>query len=481
MGDNFLYKKFSFFVFSLFFDVSTLLPDKWKTNFNFSAKDADVKHMSLAIEVPDARKAASTRTLVIAATIGSALEFFDFTAYSFFAIVIGKLFFPSLSPYMQLLMSVTTYGVGYVIRPVGGLIFGSIADTYGRKKAMTATVLLMAAGCAVIGFAPTYAQVGGFAPLIIVVGRALQGLSAGGEVGTATTILVESASPNRRGLLGSLSFASQGLGVVMGGLVAFAINHNLSNSEIESWGWRVPFYCGVCIAFVALALRTRMAEAEGQPHHDSGVLTNATATARSPVLDAFKHHFPSICFGVLLIIGSTVCANIVTFYMPTYAISVLHMAPSNALAAAIVSGVVVCVASIGAGILSDRFGRKTVILYARIGLIVALYPAFRWISLDPTPVNLMVAVAVLSTFSALTTAPSITMIPEMFPRSLRASGMSVVYSVGVSVFGGFAQTSAVWLIHVTGSTLAPAYYTMICVAVSTLSLLFIRDKTRQPI
>jgi MHS family proline/betaine transporter-like MFS transporter len=126
-----------------------------------------VKNISLPIDAAEVRKTASTRTLVVAATVGSALEFFDFTAYSFFAIVIGKLFFPSLSPYMQLLMSVTTYGVGYVIRPVGGLIFGSIADTYGRKRAMTATVLLMAAGCAVIGFAPTYAQAGGFAPLTI--------------------------------------------------------------------------------------------------------------------------------------------------------------------------------------------------------------------------------------------------------------------------------------------------------------------------
>lgn len=438
-----------------------------------------MRSMSLGLDSADARKTASIRTLIIATTIGSALEFFDFTAYSFFAIVIGKLFFPSLSPYMQLLMSVTTYGVGYVIRPVGGLIFGSIADTYGRKKAMTATVLLMAAGCAVIAFAPTYAQVGAFAPLIIVVGRALQGLSAGGEVGTATTILVESASPRRRGLFGSLSFASQGLGVVMGALVAFAINHFLPKAAIETWGWRVPFYCGSCIALVAVALRTKLAESADQPEPARDI--EVSTIGRGPVLSVFAQHLPVVCSGVLLIIGSTVCANIVTFYIPTYAISVLHMAPSNALAAAIVSGIVVCAASIGAGLLSDRFGRKTVILYARIALVLSLYPAFRWISLTPTSANLMIAVAVLSAFSALTTAPSITMIPEMFPASLRASGMSVVYSVGVSVFGGFAQTSAVWLIHATGSTLAPAYYTMICVTVSTLSLLFIRDKTHQSI
>ncbi len=440
-----------------------------------------MKNLTLSAEMPQTRPATSQRTLVVATTIGSALEFFDFTAYSFFAIVIGKLFFPSLSPYMQLLMSVTTYGVGYVIRPIGGLIFGSVADRYGRKKAMKATILLMAAGCAVIGFAPTYAQAGALAPLIIVFGRALQGLSAGGEVGTAATILVESAPPSRRGLLGSLTFASQGLGVVMGALLALAINSSLTTSDIESWGWRIPFYCGVCIAFVALALRTRTSELDTQPSRAPGNATPESRAANRPVYNAFKHHFPSLCAGVLLIIGSTVCANIVTFYMPTYAISVLRMAPSNALSAAIVSGLVICIGSMLAGVLSDRFGRKAVILYARIGLIVALYPAFRWISSDPTPLNLMVAVAVLSLFSALTTAPSITMIPEMFPASLRASGMSIVYSVGVSVFGGFAQTSAVWLIHVTGSNLAPAYYTMACVAISTISLLFIRDRTRQPI
>ncbi|SDV46201.1 MFS transporter [Chitinasiproducens palmae] len=421
-----------------------------------------------------------TARLVVATSVGSALEFFDYTAYSFFAIVIGKLFFPSLSPYMQLLLSVVTYGMGYVIRPLGGLIFGSMADRRGRKSAMMATVLLMALGCAVIGLAPTYATAGSMAPLFIIVGRVLQGISAGGEVGAGTTILAEAAAPARRGLFGSLTFASQGLGVTLGALLAVLINRTLSPEQIAQWGWRVPFLLGVLIAFVALFLRSSAREL------DIGAAPAPPAQAvRRPadhrILSALRDHIGKLCFGTLLVIGSTVCANIVTFYMPTYAISVLHMAPANALTAAMTSGAVVFVGSILAGWLSDRHGRKTVILYSRLALVIVLYPAFRWLGEAPTPSNLILAVAFLSALSALTTAPSITMIPEMFPARIRASGVSIVYSVGVSVFGGFAQASAVWLIHVTGSNLAPAYYTIACILVSTVALLFVKDQTGRPI
>ncbi|MFM0741936.1 MFS transporter [Paraburkholderia xenovorans] len=417
-----------------------------------------------------------TPTLVVATTVGNALEFFDFTAYSFFAIVIGKLFFPSLSPYLQLLTSVATYGIGYVARPLGGFFFGAYADKHGRKSALTATILLMATGCALIGLAPTYAQAGLLAPAIIVFARILQGFSAGGEVGTSTTVLVEHAQARHRGFFGSLQFASQGLGVVFGAALSLTLTACLSQAEIEQWGWRVPFLIGVAIAPLALVFRARLHEVPRAAVAPTGNAINEPSR-HNPIAEIFSHHWRTLCAATLLIIGSTVCSNIITFYVPTYAISELHIAPSYAIAAALTSGITIVLASPLAGFLSDRFSRKTVVIWARISLILVLLPLFHWMSVSPSAARLLISVGVLSILMAMSTAPSITVVPEMFPKAVRATGMSIVYSVGVSIFGGFSLTAAVWLTHTFNSHLAAAYYTVACTAVSTIALLFIADRT----
>ena len=425
-----------------------------------------------SITLDDVHKDKLSRTqLIFAATIGNALEFFDFTVYSFFALTIGKLFFPTMSSYGQLLASVATFGVGFVMRPLGGIVIGAYADRAGRKPAMTLTIFMMALGCMLIGLAPTYAQIGVAAPVLIVFARLLQGFSAGGEVGASTTLLIEAATPANRGFFGSLQFASQGIGVSIGALVAGVLTALLSTEAMLAWGWRIPFLLGVAIAPIGLRIRRRLDEQA--PHADS--------VARQPVVDVLRDHGDRALLGVLLTIGTTVTAYVVTFYMPTYAIHELHVPAPTALLAGLVSGVVTFVVAPVSGLLSDRLGRRALIFWPRVAVVIAIYPAFLWLASEPGPTRLLVTVGGLSVLLALQAAPSITMLPEMFPRAVRATGMAIVYSVGVALFGGFAQTIATWLIRATGNVLAPAWYVMGCVALSCAALPFIRDLTGLPL
>jgi len=411
------------------------------------------------------------KQLIFAATIGNALEFFDFTVYSFFALTIGKLFFPTMSSYGQLLASVATFGVGFVMRPLGGVVIGAYADRAGRKPAMTLTIFMMALGCALIGLAPTYAQIGVAAPVIIVFARLLQGFSAGGEVGASTTLLIEAGTPANRGLLGSYQFASQGLGVSIGALMAGLLTTFLHPASLLSWGWRIPFLMGVAIAPLGMWIRRRLEEQAS---------TDARAV-RMPVLAVLRDHWRRALLGTLLTMGSTVIAYVVTFYMPTYAIHELKVPAPTALLAGLVSGVVTFVVAPLAGRLSDRISRRALVFWPRVAVALLIWPAFQWLSSGPDAARLLITVGGLSVLLALQAAPAITMLPEMFPRAVRATGLAIVYSVGVAIFGGFAQAIATWLIKVTGDLHAPAWYVMVCAALSCLALPFIRDLTGKPL
>ena len=405
--------------------------------------------------------------VIVATTLGNALEFFDFTVYGFMAVVIGKLFFPMMSPYMQVLLSVATFGVGFIMRPLGGIVIGAYADRAGRKAAMTLTIFLMALGCAIIGLAPTYAQIGIAAPLIIVLARLIQGFSAGGEVGASTTLLVEYARADNRGFLGSWQFASQGVGVTLGASSVWALSTFLSSAELQSWGWRIPFLVGIAIGPLGMFIRRRLTE------------THTTlAIERQPVRTVIRNHWRSALLGTLLTMGITVCAYLTTFYMPTYAVRELKLPMPVALMAGIVSGVLTVVFAPLAGLVSDRLKRKPLILAARLATVVLVYPGFLWLIARPSETSLLVVVGVLSILLAIQSAPAITMIPELFPQPVRATGMAIVYSLGVAVFGGFAPFVATWMINVSGGNkLAPAFYMIGGVVISSFALLGIRDRT----
>ena len=375
--------------------------------------------------------------LIAACTIGNALEFYDFVIYSFFAATIGALFFPAESPTVQLLLSLATYGVGFFLRPLGGVVLGRYADRRGRKAATILTLFLMALGTAMIGLAPTYAQIGIFAPVLVVLGRLLQGFSAGGEIGASTTLLAECAPAEERGFFGSWQMASQGIAVMVAAALALTINTMLTPEQVQAWGWRLPFILGVMIVPVGLWLRRALKETHGS-EAKGGTRKGLTLSA------ALRTHLPRIIAGVAVIIGGTAANAVIVLYMSTYAIRQLGMAPTTALLAGITAGFMTFAVSPLAGALTDRIGRKKVIGAAYLALAILIYPAFELLTLFPSVQTLLAVVVVL----------------------------------GVAVFGGFGQFIVTWLIGATGSPLAPAGYVTACCIVTLLALRALHETAR---
>ncbi|MFM0242882.1 MFS transporter [Paraburkholderia phytofirmans] len=412
---------------------------------------------------------------IAAITLGNGLEFFDFTIYSFFATIIGKLYFPVEGQLAQLMLAVGTFGVGFIMRPVGGIVLGAYADRAGRKAAMSLTLWLMTLGSAIIAFAPTYAAIGVAAPLLVILARLIQGFALGGEVGASTSLLLEYGSNKTRGFYGSWQFVSQGLNTVCGSLLGVALAAALSTAALESWGWRVPFVIGMAMGPIGIYIRRHLNETLPGVEDGAAGSQPGSQPISQPVRKLFREHSRVITTGVLTTIGGTAANYIVLFYLSTYAIRILHLPMSSALWAAWTAAVVTVICSPFAGALSDRVGRKRVLWVSRVLLIAAVYPAFMMINASPTVPVLLAVVAGLAVLVAFTAVPNIVMLPEMFPREIRATGMSIVYCLGVSIFGGFAQFFATWLIQVSGSNLAPAWYLIGCGVVSLLPLPFMRE------
>ena len=414
------------------------------------------------------------RRVIAGTTIGNALEFFDFTVFTFLMLVIGPLFFPAASGYGQLLLTTATFGVGFLMRPVGGMLIGSYADRHGRRAAMTLTLWLMGLGCGLIALAPTYAQMGIAGPVIMVLARLIQGFAAGGEVGASTTLLVEHAPPSRRGFYSSWQFGSQSLGVMLGALVVALLTAALTPEQMKDWGWRVPFVIGILTVPVGAYIRRNLEETlEPQP-------APGAAHARSdhqPLRRVLAGHKGAVAKGILLVIGGMVCAQIIGFYMPAYANKELGLPATSTLSASVVLGAIGFVAAPFVGLLADRVGRKRVIfLVARRhrGRAVAVLPMAgvgaeqrAADDRDRLACDIVGAADRAGHHHAART----------LSQAVRTTGMSVVYGLGISVFGGFAQFFVTWLLHVTRNPMAPAWYLMVTVTLSTVVLFWIQDRT----
>lgn len=418
-------------------------------------------------------KAELSKKNVAAAIAGNVLEFYDFTTYSFFAVMIGQAYFPSKDPFVSLMLSIAAFGVGFVTRPVGGVLIGAYADRAGRKPAMMLTVVLMAIGMLIIALTPSYASIGIAAPIIVVFARLIQGFALGGEVGPATSFLIEAAPPNERGLYASWQLASQGLAIFLAGALGLALSLSLSEGAMHVWGWRVPFLAGILIIPVAVVMRMQMPETfdpeAPTAHPNMGAVLSALLTRNTkPFLLAF------------LLVSSGTIATYIMNYMTTYAITTLKMPTSVSIAATLVLGLCIFAFSLVGGWLSDRIGRRPLIIWPRVVSLLIVYPAFVLINEFKSASVLLGMTALLAAIGALSSV-LLVVIPEILPASVRSAGLSVSYALGVTLFGSTAQPIVAWLIHRTGNPLSPAWYLILANVIGIAAVLTIPETKDAPL
>ncbi|MCO3000680.1 MFS transporter [Pseudomonas aeruginosa] len=370
---------------------------------------------------PPAAADPASRRSVFAVVLGNAVEFFDFGVYATFAVMIGRTFFPSDSAFVSLLLSVTAFGVGFVIRPLGAILIGAYADRAGRKPAMLLTLFLMALGTGGIAVLPGYDSIGPAAPLLLVLTRLLQGLAWGGEAGPATTM-------------------------------GYLLTLWLDERQLQEWGWRIPFAAGLLVLPIGLYIRLNLAETF------SG--RGRQASTRNLLGELFGNHRRALLLGLLILSGSTITQYFLN-YMTTFALTELHLPAGIAMLSTLVAGAALALSALLGGVLCDRYGRRAVLILPRLALLAVLFPALQAMTRHPEPAVFLAVLALLSALHGMSGAALIVLLVESFPRALRSTGFSLVYATGVAAFGGTAQIVVTWLIGVTGNPLSPLGYLLL--------------------
>ena len=410
------------------------------------------------------RADAISRKAIAAAVAGNALEFYDFVIYAYFAVYIGRTFFPVGGEFGSLMAAVATFGVGFFTRPLGGVLIGAFADRAGRKPAMILTVALITIGTLGMAATPGYAAIGVAAPVIVVLCRLVQGLALGGEVGPATALLIEAAPAGKRGFYSSWQIGSQGLAVAAGGVFGVTLSLLLTPQQLASWGWRVPFLASLALLPIALYLRRHLPETHGGDGESGAQIVGAT----------FRKHGRVLLLGVL-ISASIAVASQVGNYMVSYAVQVLKLPAAVAQSSVLVGGLMTFAFGLAGGALCDRYGRKVVNQLPRIALMLLIVPLFLWLSGTPGPATLLAVTAVLASLTAMAGAAGMVTVPELLPIAVRSTGMSVVYAISTAVFGGTTQFVVTWLLAVTHNPLAPAWYVAGMSAVSVLAMMLLPE------
>ena len=399
---------------------------------------------------------------VAAVVLGNALEFYDFITYAFFAVYIGRTFFPSTSASASLLASLGTFGVGFITRPIGGFVIGTLGDRRGRKPAMILSFSLMGVAITGLALTPARATIGLAAPILVVFFRMLQGFALGGEVGPTTAFLLESAPPEHRGFYTAFQAWTQDVSTLSAGLVGFALANLLTEQQLQNFGWRIAFLLGASIVPIGLLMRRDLPETFRA--HDGA------AEPRRPL----RPHLGVALIGVLLLASGTV-GTYIDNYMTTYAIATLHMHANIAFAATVVVGLTGLIFDLPTAALSDRIGRKPVMLIPGLIILVSIVPLFHVILRYRTPASLLGATALFATLSNVYTCQVIIWLTESFPRSIRSGGVAIIYALSIAAFGGTTQYAVTWFIKVTGNPLAPAWYWTAAMAVGILAMLLARE------
>ncbi|KMV70683.1 membrane protein [bacteria symbiont BFo1 of Frankliniella occidentalis] len=396
---------------------------------------------------------------LFATCVGNALEWFDIAVYGFFASYIAHAFFPTEDPSVSMLLTFGSFGVSFLIRPLGAIVLGAYADRVGRKKALLMSIMLMMVGGLIITVMPSYQSIGLLAPLMILLARLIQGFSAGGEFGSSTAFLVEHF-PERRAFIASWQFATQGASTLMASAFGLGLTSWLTETQIQDWGWRIPFAFGLIIGPVGLYIRRHV-------HEPASFV--AQEKSHAPLKDLMSRQKTLLLLAMGLMVIST-GVNYMLNYVPTYATKTLHLPGSAAFTATLVAGIILTVVTPLMGLWAEKVGRVPLMWGSLILLALTIYPAFRMVVNNTTPTTLILLVGWMALLKSVyfSTVPS--MMADLFPITTRASGMAISYNVAVTVFGGFAPLICTLLISATGSSLAPSYYLILLALFSAVAL-----------
>jgi MHS family proline/betaine transporter-like MFS transporter len=423
---------------------------------------------SVAIDEGQLRKL--RQRAIVACFAGNLFELYDFLVFGFFAIQIGQAVFPSKDPITSVLASFATYGTGFLTRPIGAMVMGSYGDRRGRKTALSVTITLMALATGLTGLIPTYARAGIWSPILLVLFRLLQGFSTGGEWGGATTFMVEYAPAGRRGFFGSLQQISTATAQLLAIVSALALNSWMSKSALASWGWRLPFLLGFVMAPFGYYLRARVAETPAFKHSED--TSDLVVSPLKLVFTVYRREL-IICLGITTV--WTVASYVFITFMATYATQSLHLPASVALKAVVLASLANLLLIPISGILSDKIGRAPIVIAASVGYLILSVPSFIYMANARTFTSVaLVSLAAGALYGMLNGAVP-AMLAELFPTNVRYTALSVGYSSGVMIFGGFAPFICTWLVKTTGSAIGPGFYPFICAAI-TLSALFAARK-----
>ncbi len=393
---------------------------------------------------------------IAAICAGNGLEFYDFVVYAIFAAQIGRTFFPSERPGVSLLASLATFGVGFATRPLGALVIGRFADRAGRRPAMIISFSLIGLSVGGLALTPGYTSIGMAAPVLAVLFRLLQGFALGGEVGPSTALLLESAPIRRRGLIVSLQAMSADGAVMIAGLVGVGLSSALAPAAVDAWGWRLALLLGLSILPFALAARRTLVETlELEETLPPGA--GPSGTRHVAVL------------GLLMLAVASV-SNYVLVYLGTWATGTLGIVQRTGFASVMLVGLGGVICDPLSGWLSDRFGRRPVMIIPAVALAILVLPAFWLVAHHPTPTTLYAASIILACVLDLSTGTMLVAVAEGLPRARRAGGFALIYAVAISAFGGSTQFAVAGLIRLTGNPLTPAWYMLAALTVGLVAM-----------
>ena len=400
------------------------------------------------------------RRAVIASVIGNGLEWFDFLSYAYFASTIARVFFPLGNHTASLLLTLGVFAAGFVVRPIGGVLLGLYADRAGRKSALTLLIGLMAVGTLLIALTPGYATIGLAAPALVILARIIQGLSVGGEFGSAAAMLTEYAPPGQRMFYGSFQMASQGVALLLASGFGYVLTTTLDAQALQDWGWRIPFLFGALIGPVGFYIRHNVGES---PEFLAAQAARATTLDRAP---RERLSIASVLCGIGVIAVGTALNYLWHSYAPTYVVEQLHLPISAALGGSTVAGLIAIVAYPASGWLADRVGAFRLFFPVVTAFALAAYPLYAYVAAAPSVGRLFTAQIVSTLFLSLMSGPHPGMLAGLFPTATRSTGIALSYNIAVTLFGGLAPVTVTWLIAVTGNAMMPAYYQIMAAALS---------------